>query len=73
MPLFHRKTQPVKYDPRLQQPAVRRSICNGEMTVGFIDRKTGKFTDLMMVDGEKGLADFCRSIGVRLEDVQTIY
>ena len=73
MPLFHKKTPPIQYDPALQQPAVRRSICNGEMTVGFIDRKTGKFTDLMMVDGEKGLADFCRSIGVHPEDIQTIY
>ena len=73
MPLFHKKTPPIQYDPAFQQPAVRRSICNGEMTVGFIDRKTGKFTDLMMVDGEKGLADFCRSIGVRPEEIQTIY
>ncbi len=73
MSLFHRKPRPIDYDPALQQPAVRRSICNGEMTVGFIDMKTGKFTDLMMVDGEKGLAEFCRAIGVQPEDIQTIY
>ena len=73
MPLFHRKTPAPAYDSARQQPAVRRSICNGEMTVGFIDRETGKFTDHMQVDGEKGLAEFCQAIGVRPEDVRTIY
>ena len=73
MPLFHRKMIAPKYDPALQQPAVRRSICNGEMTVGFIDRKTGKFLDLMKVDGERGLAEFCESIGIKPEDIRTIY
>ncbi len=33
-----------------QEPAVRKSICTGEMTVGYIDKATGKFHDLMMVD-----------------------
>ena len=73
MPLFHRKTTVPAYDPVRQQPAVRRSICNGEMTVGFVDKETGKFTDLMKVDGEKGLLEFCHAIGVRPEDVRTIY
>ncbi len=73
MPLFHRKKPSIQYDPALQQPAVRRSICNGEMTVGFIDRRTGKFLDVMKVDGEKGLAEFCKDIGVSPEDIHTIY
>ena len=38
------------FDPATQEPAVRRSICTGEMTVGYIDKATGKFHDLMMVD-----------------------
>ena len=43
MALFgmRRKKPTVTYDPDTQQPAVRRSICTGEMTAGFIDRKTG--------------------------------
>ena len=60
----------VSYDPATQEPAVRKSICTGEMTVGFIDKATGKFTDLMCVD-RKGLEDFMRDIGV--EEIKTIY
>ena len=73
MPLFHKRKPAPSFDPALQQPAVRKSICTGEMTVGFIDRQTGKFVDLMRVDGESGLAEFCDSIGVRPEDLRTIY
>ena len=70
MSLFKRRRVEIKFDPDAQQPAVRRSICTGEMTVGFIDRATGKFTDLMCVD-QKGLEAFMRDIGV--DEVKTIY
>ena len=62
MALFGRKTPQIPYDPEKEQPAVRRSICTGEMTAGFIDRKTGKFRELMLVD-EAGLAEFRRATG----------
>ncbi|MBQ2957088.1 MAG: aspartate dehydrogenase [Clostridia bacterium] len=68
---FFKKTQKIQYDPVRQEPAVRRSICTGEMTVGFIDRETGKFQDLMKVNGQKGLDDFCREIGAK--EIKTIY
>lgn len=70
--LFGRRKQPsVQYDPETQEIAVRRSICNGEMTVGFIDKATGRFHDLRRVDGQKELEAFCESIGVK--DIKTIY
>ena len=44
MPFFKKKTlPPLPYDPETQEPAVRRSICTGEMTVGFIDKATVPF------------------------------
>ena len=71
MPLFRNKPLPrFPFDPKTQEPAVRRSICTGEMTVGFIDKATGKFHDLMMVDS-RGLEDFCRQVGV--DEIKTIY
>jgi len=71
MSLFKRKKSvDIHFDPDTQIPAVRRSICTGEMTVGFIDKATGKFTDLMCVD-QKGLEAFMREIGV--EEIKTIY
>ena len=72
MSLFRRKKKTeIHYDPQTQQPAVRRSICTGEMTVGFIDRATGRFTDLMRVDGQKELEHFMKEIGA--DEIRTIY
>ena len=71
MPFFKKKAlPPLPYDPQTQEPAVRRSICTGEMTVGLIDKATGKFHDLMMVDAQ-GLEEFYRRVGK--ETVRTIY
>jgi len=71
MPLFHKKpVSTISYDPETQEPAVRRSICTGEMTVGYIDKATGKFHDLMMVDAQ-GLEEFRRQVGA--EEIRTIY
>ena len=71
MSLFkRRKASDIRFDPQTQIPAVRKSICTGEMTVGFIDKSNGKFTDLMCVDS-KGLEAFMREIGV--EEIRTIY
>ena len=70
---FFKKKQPMpafKLDPATQEPAERRSICTGEMTVGYIDKATGKFHDLMMVD-RQGLEDFKRQTGV--ETLREIY
>ena len=71
MPLFGKKRAPIQYDPSTQEAAVRKSICTGEMTVGLIDRATGKFTDLMRVEGQKELEAFMKRIGA--SEYRTIY
>lgn len=71
MPLFKKKPEMIPYDPATQEPVVRRSICTGEMTVGFIDRRTGQFHDLRRVDGQKELEEFRQSVGAA--EIRTIY
>ncbi len=71
MALFHKKPAAPAYDPETQEPAVRKSICTGEMTVGLIDKKTGRFQDLMRVEDQAELEAFCRRIGA--EKIKTIY
>ncbi|MBQ9347874.1 MAG: aspartate dehydrogenase [Oscillibacter sp.] len=73
MSWFHKKPEPIPYDREKQQPAVRRSICTGEMTAGFLDRDTGKFRELMLLDGQKELEAFCQRTGVEERDIKTIY
>ena len=72
MSLFRKRDRDtIEYDPITQQPAVRKSICTGEMTAGFIDLRTGKFTDLMRLDGQKGLEQFKKDTGA--EEIREIY
>ena len=71
MPLFRKKTPPrFPYDPQTQEVAVRKSICTGEMTLGLVDKATGQFRDLMLVDQET-LENVMREM--KLDNVKTIY
>ncbi len=66
-----KKTMPAfTFDPAAQEPAVRKSICTGEMTAGFLNKKTGKFREWMLVD-DRGLEEFRRAAGA--EEVRVIY
>ena len=73
MSWFHKKPEPIPYDRDRQRPAVRRSICTGEMTAGFVDRDTGQFRELMLLDNRKALEEFCQRTGVEEQEMQTIY
>lgn len=65
------KQKKPAYDPARQEPAVRRSICTGEMTVGFVDRDTGRFHDYRLVSSPKELEDFRKAVGV--EELKVVY
>ena len=69
----NRKPTKIHYDPEIQTAAVRQSICTGEMTVGFIDKGTGKFHEYMLAKSRKDVEEFCRRIGIPPESIQTIY
>ena len=74
MSLFWKKKKPaLYYDPETQQPAVRKSICTGEMTVGFTDKATGKFQDYQRVNSLEELERFFQKYGIKAEEVKTIY
>lgn len=67
--LFRKKNQEqhsvIKpYDPLIQQPVLRCSICTGEQVAGFRDMRTGKFTDIMLIRNEKDLQNFKDTYGV---------
>lgn len=66
-----KKTSKLSYDKDNETPAVKSSICTGEKTAGFIDNKTGKYRDVMLIKSEANLAEFKRMCGV--DEVKTIY
>ena len=74
MSLFRKRKPPsVALDPARQTPAVRKSICTGEMTGGYVDRESGKFHELMLLEGRAGLEAFCKEVGADPDHVETVY
>ena len=74
MSLFRKKSPPtIPYDPETQEPAVQSSICTGEMVVGFIDRKTGKFREYELARGQGDVETFCKRVGIESKDIKRIY
>ena len=66
-----KKAKKIDYDPELQEPAVRRSICTGETTVGFIDRSSGRFIDYKLVKNSTDIDEFMKQTGT--DKLKTIY
>ncbi len=66
--MFHlfKKPSPIakSYDPAIQKPILRCSICTGEQVAGFRDLRTGKFTDIMLIRNDRDLQTFKEQYGV---------
>ena len=68
------KEKPVQsYDRDTLRPVIRESICTGEQTAGFQDVHTGKFSAVMLIRTNADLKEFCRSYGIRPEEITTEY
>lgn len=66
-----RKRLSVDYDPAVQRPVIRCSICTGEQAAGFQDLRTGEFREFMLIRSERDAQEFARACGV--ERVEKIY
>lgn len=66
-----KKTPLPTYDKENEIPAVKSSICTGEKTAGFVDKRTGKYRDVVAVKTPADLEEFKKTYGV--EEVKTIY
>ncbi len=52
------------YDLQTYLPIIRCSICNGEQVAGFKDKRTGQFTEVMLIRNDKDLEEFKVRYGV---------
>ena len=68
--MFFRKKRTPGYDAEKQVPAIKRSICTGEAVAGFIDRATGRFSEV--IRSPKDLDAFRRQYGIE-DTIKTIY
>lgn len=66
-----RKRQAVSsYDKTGKIPVIRSSICTGEQVAGFKDIVSGKFEELMLIRGEKDLAEFLSRYQVEESEIK---
>ncbi|MBR5347788.1 MAG: aspartate dehydrogenase [Lachnospiraceae bacterium] len=73
---FSKKSSPkalLSWDPSREEPVVKKSICTGEATVGFVDRATGKYRDVRKVTTQMEIEAFCREAGIEPGSIKTIY
>ena len=52
-------------------PVLKSSICTGEQTAGFLDVKTGRFRDVMLIRSPADLEVFKNRYGV--DELKKIY
>lgn len=52
------------FDAKQYRPVLHCSICNGEQVAGFKNLQTGKFEEVMMIRGERELAEFMEQYGL---------
>lgn len=74
MTLFHRKKHlSVAFDHLKEEPVVKKSICTGEATVGFVDKNTGHYRDIRKVTSPVEIEAFCEEVGIDPQTIRTIY
>lgn len=67
--MFHKKAKPQGYDRETQRPVIRAGICTGEQVAGFRDRRTGKFTEIMLIRDRRDLEEFREVYGISAEEI----
>ena len=74
MTIFHRKKHlSVAFDLSKEEPVVKKSICTGEATVGFVDKNTGHYRDIRKVTSPLEIEAFCEEVGIDPKTIRTIY
>lgn len=51
------------------KPIIRKSICTGESVLGFKHIKSGKFTDVCLMQGDNDIKLFCKEYGINRDDI----
>ena len=73
MPFRKKKTASGAYLAEEYEPAVRKSICTGEMTFGFIRKADGHFVDIALVRNEEEMKTLASGYGFGGCEIREIY
>ena len=59
------------FDPQTHYAVIRSSICTGEKVAGFRDKKSGQFTEVMLIRSQKDIEEFKEKY--KVESIKTEY
>lgn len=69
--MFSRKKEKqIAYNRQNEIPVIKTSICTGEQTVGFKEKTTGKFREVMLIREEDDLQLFMHQYGISREEIK---
>lgn len=69
---FKKKNKAKEYDKENEIPVIHASICTGERVVGFKNKNTGKFVEIMLITDNSELEQFKKKYGIT-EEIKTEY
>lgn len=69
---FKRKKTTIEWDRVNLIPVIHKSICTGEAVVGFKNKNTKEFLEIMLVNDPKDLDEFIQKYGIT-EEIKTEY
>ena len=67
----NKKKEVKTFDSVNLRPVISCSICTGEQVAGFIDKRDGHFTEIMLLQNEDDKEAFLEMYG--LKEVEKIY
>jgi hypothetical protein len=68
--LFKKKNSVTPYNPEEEEPVLRIGICTGEKVAGFCNRKNGKFREVMLINSDEDILEFCRRYDVDRKSIK---
>lgn len=72
VPYFEKSLkEKIPFNPELQTPVIKSSICTGEKVAGFKDKKTGHFVEVMVIRSDEEKKRFMNIYGI--EQITTEY
>ena len=60
------------YDPEVEEPVIRASICTGEQTLGFRTLSTGSFQEVCLLRDQTDLDQFRKDYGI-VGEIRKVY
>ena len=60
------------YDPEVEEPVIRASICTGEQTLGIRNLSTGSFQEVCLLRNQTDLDQFRKDYGI-VGEIRKVY